>query len=666
MRIRLFGGSVLLWIALGVAALAAGAQTAQPWPPILPEDLALKDSPLGVGEPAAILFYEVQTDSVKSTETTYLRIKIFREEGRKYANVEIPYFETFTQVEEIRARVTSPEGKSEEFTGTVYDKEVVRMKKFRWSMKTFALPNVQLGSIIEYSYRLHDPHKIPEVFRNPFKYIVDGGLAYPAAQWEIQRSLSILHAHFVLHPIKGAKTTNYSYQVPVDAAKTIQPDGSLDIAVSNIPAYQEEEYSPPAQNLKARVEMYYVAGNTDYFWSSVSKWEAKRYEEFIGKPKVVKQEVDRILSPGDSEETKLRKIYARVQQIRALTYEPEKSKKERKQESLKENKNAEDVLSHGYAAGNEMNLVFIALARAVGIQAFPVRLASRNRAFFTQERLDPNQLDSMVVEVRSGSQQIFLDPATIYCPYGLLPWEETGAGGVRIDSVEGKVEFTPKPESKDAVTRRSANLKLDAQGNLEGNLTITYEGQEALTRRLKAIDEDQTQRRKGLEEAVQNSLPHGATVKLLSSEGWTSSETPLKVRFNIQVPNYANTAGQRLVFPLAVFHTNGQNPFATANRIHAVYFDYPAEVYEEAIIELPAGIGVESLPANQKVESGVTRYELDFVKGDNSMQVKRQFRMASFYIPVERYPALRRFYDNVRTNDEQQAVLRTVPSISKN
>jgi hypothetical protein len=85
---------------------------------------------------------------------------------------------------------------------------------------------------------------------------------------------------------------------------------------------------------------------------------------FIGKPKFAQKEIERILSPGDSDETKLRKIYARVQQIRALSYEPEKSNKERKQASLKENKNAEDILNHGYAFANEINLLFIALSRA--------------------------------------------------------------------------------------------------------------------------------------------------------------------------------------------------------------------------------------------------------------------------------------------------------------
>ena len=667
---RVLGASLLLAIVLCLEVPSTEAQGAQSWPPLTPQDLVLKGNPLNPGEPALILSYEVQTDSVKSTETAYKRIKVFREEGKKYADVEIPYFETLTQVEEIRARVTSPDGKSEDFNGAIYDKEVVKMKKYRLSAKAFTLPNVTVGSIIEYSYRLHWRSDIPDVFRNPGRYLITEAFAYPAAEWEIQQALSVRQGHFVLHPLKGAKTVTFTHELPKDAIQRTLADGNVELEVSNIPAFQKEEYSPPEESLKIRADVFYTLGmfipDPQYYWMSLARREAEYYDAFIGKHKSVQKEVGRLISPADSDETKLRKFYARVQQIRALTYEPEKSKKERKQESIKENKNVEDVLNRGYAFGNEINLVFIALARAAGFQAYPVRVTARNRNFFTRERLDPSQLNSLVVEVSVGTGSRFFDPATLYCPYGLLPWEETHAGGILVDGFKGQIGSTPMPESKDAVTHRRAELNLDADGNLEGNLIITYEGQEALARRLKAIDEDEVQRRKDLEETVQKSLPQGAVVKLLSTDAWTTSEAPLETQFHLQVPNYASRAGQRLVVPIAVFHTNGQNPFASARRTHPVYFDYPAEDYDEVTFVLPTNLEVESLPSNQKVDPGSALYDLSVVKENNSLRVKRLFKIAAYYLPVDRYPALRRFYEYVRTNDDQQAILKPARSVPKN
>src|SRR5712692_3968507 len=96
------------------AATKAGAQELPNLPPISPEELALKDNPADHGEAAIMLYYAVDTDNTKSAETRSVRIKIFLEQGRKYANIEIPYYDKNTQVEEIKARTVGPEGKPEE------------------------------------------------------------------------------------------------------------------------------------------------------------------------------------------------------------------------------------------------------------------------------------------------------------------------------------------------------------------------------------------------------------------------------------------------------------------------------------------------------------------------------------------------------------------------
>ena len=657
-----------LAIASALSAFSLAAQAPPSWPPISAQDLALKDSPINPGEPAMILLYDVQDDNNKSSQTIFKRIKVFREEGKKYADIEIPYFEKETQVEEIRASVTSPDGKTENFAGAIYDKEIVKMKKFRWSAKTFTLPNVGVGSIIECSYRLRWHAKIPDVFRDPSRYRIDGAYAYPAAQWPIQQDLSVRHSHFVLHPVKGTRTAIVKHNLPSDAILRTLPDETVELTVENVPAFQKEEYSPPEDSLTIRADVYYVLGmygDTKYYWDSLARRQAQFFDEFIGKPKNVQKEVDRILTPGDSDETKLRKIYARVQQIRAVSYEPEKTKKERKQQNLKENKNAEDVLNHGYAFENEINLVFVALARAAGFRAYPVRIVARNRSTFTAERPDANQLNASVVEVEVGSGNVFLDPATVFCRYGLLPWEETDAGGIRVDPIRGKIGSTPKPASKEAITQRHAELKLDADGNLAGNLTITFDGQEALSRRLRAIDQDEAQRRKELEEAVQHSLPQGAAVKLLSAGAWETSETPLTAQFQVQVPSFASIAGRRLILPLGIFHANRQNPFITARRTHPVYFEYPYEFYDDVTLILPPNTQVESLPPHALIDRGLCVYEFSLEKQGNSLHLKRTLKMQAYFLPVANYLALRNFFDQVRANDEQQATLQPAKEAPK-
>src|SRR5262249_2673533 len=227
---------------------------------------------------------------------------------------------------------------------------------------------------------------------------------------------------------------------------------------------------------------------------------------------------------------------------------------------------------------------------------------------FMEDKLDPSQLDSVVVEVRVGKTLRYFDPATKYCPFGLLPWGEADAAGLRIaDQVFTKV-VTPRPVSPEAVTRRKATLNLHADGSIEGRVQLAFEGQEALTRLLENDQEDEAGRNKELEETLKRSLPPGAGVKLVSSDGWTAEEKPLQAEFEVQLSNYGIAAGRRMVVALGFFHAKEQNAFATNSRTYPIEFAYPAESYDDITIRLPDALQPEGLPAQQIIDAGAGWY----------------------------------------------------------
>jgi hypothetical protein len=656
----------LLWTMAAVPF--AGAQELPNLPPITPGDLTLKDNPAASGSSAMILYYAVDTDNRNWTETESVRIKVFQDEGRKYANVEIPYYDKETRVEEIRARTVAPDGKMSEFTDQIYDRELVKARKVRVNAKVLTLPNVQIGTIIEYSYRLHYKEKIPDVFRHPEAYRIEDAFTYRAADWQIQRSLFVRHAHFTLHPVKGAAIEDFYVALPPDAHRNKLQDGAVQMDLDNILAFEEEEYSPPEENLKIRAIMYYAVGlySQESYWRGVAKRNGQAVDKFIGKSKVIQAEAERLVKPGDPDETKLRQIYERVQQIRSVSYEGSKTEKERKQENLKENNSAEDVLNHGYAYGNEINLLFVALARAAGFVSSPVAVSSRKQSFFMKGYPNEQQLNEMVVVVRLKSGFVYLDPATRFCPYGLLPWEETDAGGVFEDSIWPNIATTPASKSKDAIVRREADLKLNIDGGLIGKVVLRYFGQEALSLRLDAIREDESERQKALEESLKGMLVQGATVKLLKVEGWEDSQVPLRAEFQVEVPNFAVPAGKRLILPLGVFHSHEKNPFSTPNRTHPIYFGYPHESYDWVRLELPPGIEVESLPGNAKSDQGAVYYELSSKKDGNTIEIMRTFRISGYIYTKDQYKNMSLFYDHVLEGDAHQAALRNSETARSN
>ena len=152
---------------------AAVAQWSTDFSPVSKEELELKDNPANPGAAAMILYRAVRDDDVERSRTEYYRIKVFTDGGKKYGDVEIPWIPKATQVGEIRARTVLPDGTPLEFHGEVFDKTVLKKKKLKVQVKAFSLPQVQKGSIVEYSYTTRWREKPLDVLRNPANYIVE-------------------------------------------------------------------------------------------------------------------------------------------------------------------------------------------------------------------------------------------------------------------------------------------------------------------------------------------------------------------------------------------------------------------------------------------------------------------------------------------------------------
>src|SRR5260370_38438115 len=225
--------------------------------------------------------------------------------------------------------------------------------------------------------------------------------------------------------------------------------------VNDMPGIDEEKYMLPRPVLEARLDFFYRESDeptnetADHYWKRMGKKWNDELERFINRKGALEAEIGQIISPNDSAETKLRKIYARVQKIRDKSYDTEKTQKEIKVENLKKNDNVEDVLKHGYGSGREINFLFVGLARAAGFEASIVYVAPRNNTFFYEQMEDPSQIDDDMVRVKLDNKDVYLDPAAQYYPYGLLPWYETSVNCYRLMYAGGDIIPTTEPHPTD-------------------------------------------------------------------------------------------------------------------------------------------------------------------------------------------------------------------------
>jgi hypothetical protein len=615
------------------------------WLPIANEDLALKDNPASPGAQAMTLYREEWTDqsTSQSVHSEYRRIKIFTREGAKYANVEIPYLKGFSKIEQISARTISPSGAVTVFNGETLEKTVVKARGVNLLVKAFTLPNVQAGSIIEYFY---------QVKLNQFWNV----------RWDLEEELFTRREKFHFKPYTGVfQTADGSTSSgtrwlgrPLNQKRPRLENGSYELELEEVPALQSEDYVPPPLERTHWVMFIYGMSDPEYFWQRFGQRRDEALEKFVSKKDLVRKAAEQAVSPADPPETKLRKLYARAQQIRYLR----STEEERKKQHIEENKNVEDVLKRGYGVGWDINVLFLALARAAGFESALVWLAPRNRYLFHKELPDSDQLGAHVVWVKAGGKEWFLDPATTMAPFGFLTWEQAGTGGVKL--VPNGVEFvsTPNPQPGEAVVERLASVTLNGSGDLEGTLKVSFLGHEAIYLREEAQDKDEEHKKQQLENLAAEWLPKLAKVKLDSAQGWQAPDQPLVASYSITVPAFAAVTGRRLLFPVSLFDLPRQSAFQYATRKFPVNLPFPFQCVDKLDIKAPPGYEVESVPEDRNESTSFATYALSARKDGDTLRVQRRFVLSFSYFGVDGYPAVYAFMKRTKGYDQQQAILR--------
>jgi hypothetical protein len=360
---------------------------------------------------------------------------------------------------------------------------------------------------------------------------------------------------------------------------------------------------------------------------------------------------------------RLRKIYARVQQIRDLSVETAKTEKEQKEENLKKNSNVEEMLHHGYGNSCEMNYLFVGLARAAGFDSSEVFVAPRNNNFFFPQLQDPSELGEDIVWVQGGTQEYFLDPASMYFPFGVLPWFEANTKGLRLGKKPNDFVDIPNTTSADATVVRHAELSIDDDGLASGKLTVDFTGQQGALWRESIYLQDDTGRKKTLEDEIKGWLPAGSAFELAKIDSWDKSDMPLHVEGIVKLPAFGSPVGRRILVPATIFLAPQTKAFQSAIRHNAVYFRFPNEEIDEVKFQGPAGYKVEMLPAPKVLKPGpVVTYEISASQQGSEAEVKRHLVINGLMFPVEYYASLRSFFNTVKSNDEVQIVLQNADS----
>jgi len=639
---------ILIPAVLLFCALPCLAQT-EDWLRITQQDLRLNAVPGIPGARAIQLYYADYIDDQEHTEFFYRRIKVLNDKGMSFADVEIPV-PPECSVSGLKARTVHPDGRIVEYTGKPYQKILLKQRGFKVVALTFTMPDVAVNSIIEYKYKIDLPG------------------VYLDNSWTIQHELYTVKESFRMRPFggelegfeKGHQVAALTSRMPGNV-KPRQRAGGYELELANMPPFESEGFMPPEEDYKPQIRFVY--GGTEIstpekFWEKAGRQWYAEAEHFIGRHREIAEEAARVVGGESDPIKKLRKLYARAQEIRNLSYERERTEQEEKKENLRPNQNAADVLAHGYGDRDDVGRFFVALARAAGLDASILRTSDRSARFFDRGLLSTRQLDSEIALVTDSGQNYFLDPGTRFSPFGFVRWMHTSTLALKLEKDGGTFIRVPAAGYEKAMIRRSAEMALDSAGALKGTITVRFETGEALERRLDALATDEAGRREELEREAREWMPSGATLRLVKVEGWQESEGPLIATFAVELPSYAVVAGKRLVTPAYLFQSREMEAFQHTQRKYPIYFPYAFGEADSVAIKVPAGETMESIPPEQTSSFSYATYVNSTEFDGKQLVTHRVLQVNGIFFRVETYPEVRGFFLKVQSADEQRAVLR--------
>jgi transglutaminase-like putative cysteine protease len=638
----------LLAIIFLLAALHLTGQVsaASNWRPFTQQDLKL--SAVSLGDPeadAAILFREGELNDNTPEGTNlkvYIRIKIFNDRGRRYADVQLPYRVEMGKITDVRARTIRPDGTTVDVESRdIFDKVVLKTSHGVWRAKTFSMPAVEAGAIIEYRYR--------QAYPQGFRYFA----------LDLQSELFTRELRYSIQPQAASKLDVRWVSFNAQDARRFAPvwDGTFNITAENIPPFRREPMMPPELSVKTWGWLYYsseIETKPDKYWRDYAERMYDRTSYETKPDRAIKRVVEAITLSTDGPREKAARIYSYVQnEIKNLGFKEEGGEEAESEAALKRNAPVDEVLRQRFGTPRDINRLFISMLQAAGLDARVAELTTRDENYFHRTFPDSFQFNSEVTAVvaRDGSVE-FYDPGTPYCPVAMLPWEKEAVTALVYGKRDWRFIETPLTEAARSGEDRQVSLAVSGSGQVDARVEFKATGQRALELRNDLVDLMPDEQPRRIAKAVRDLLP-AATVNesTVAISNLTQAAAPLGATYSFSVPQFATRTERRLLVRPALLSHPDESLTAAPRRSNSIYFHYPWSETERVVIEPPAGYTVEQLPDPVEIDIGAARYRAAFRRDGGRVVYERRLVVSGIIFSVDQYPTVKAFFDRVHQSD---------------
>jgi hypothetical protein len=604
----------------------------------------------------AVLLYENQKvyfTNILTSEVNveyFARIKILKISGLDRGNISLGY----SKYNGDNEKISEIEGFTYNFeNGQVIaiplESESVFEEKISETrfVKKIILPNVRVGSIIEYKFKKRTPFSINNT-PNPWYFQGNIPFKWSEISITIPASLSyrIMFGGYLPLYIKTSEKSTSAYN-GLDAQK-------YRFVVKDAPAFKDESFIASREDYISKVEFEWLSIYSNYTttsfsntWGDLAKY--LNFHEKFGERIKKGNYLNNVIKPFESIEDSVEKLNAVFNYV-ANNFSWNNRYSIWAQENLKtvfENKRGSVV---------EINLLLLVLLKEMGIKVKPVILSSRGNGEIKDEYPMLDKFNYLIVSARIGGKDILMDATDPNSVPGFLPERCLNKKACLL--LKDTVRIIPivALKSTELIT---INAEMDSLAKeIKGSYSIMAGNYKAHF--FRDFCKYNVDGEKGLIKLYKSKNPDWE-LDAFKTENLKKTYETFKLNFNFSED--LTTASANKIYLHSLFSEGiKENPFKMKDRYYPVDLSYPEESIVLVNFKIPSNYRIEEVPKNIAItlpdKGGKFMFVLEI--DGNLIKVRSHLQVSKAYYTQNEYYLLKAFYNTLVQKQAEQIILKKI------
>jgi transglutaminase-like putative cysteine protease len=626
------------------------------WGDITPEDLKMtvydRDSSAAsvvLQDYGHLSCFVDPTRGLSTRLSRHKRIKIFKTDALDKGNIFIPYYTKSEGVSDIDIMVYGADG-----TKTKVKSENIFNEKLNEgvSAKKIFIPNLQIGSIIEYRYQLESSDIL-----TPDQWFFQTDVPVRLSRFEFVYPEDFEYVSVRFYNAKPvldvARVTNVETGRGFGNSKLVQSVTCFEY----LPAVKPEPYITTIKDHQTHIGFQlksYLAQNgmvVPVFadWKEAAKnlegnisfgdqYKNARYYDNITEAFAASGGAS-LTSPAEVAQAAIKFLGQIVWNGSYHIYPTDRS--------------INKAFEKKIGSSADKNLALVAILRDRGFKAYPILVSTRNHGGYIEGYPILDQFNSVIVGLVNGTDLTIYDATSQFNSANIIDNAHSNYYGWMLDKANpGWVEV--KPTTRTETVLYNASLTTDLE--LIGKMSMRLGGQAGVSFRKQHLE-----------------TPSGAFLKkrytdqfvevAIDSINVESADVtkPVSLNYTAKFTNAAQKVGEVIYLPIMVEKFFDKNPFTSLTRNFPVQFPFPMKNEYILNLTIPDGYTVEDLPAGTKLVTydGGPQFQISSkMNSDTEIQIRMSFSLKDLQYKAELYDAIRNFFSGLDEKQQSQIVLK--------